>query len=307
LPLIDIAKPMSGVLPGFVGGTLDRADPVRNDPALQAAAFADPRAGLLMLNGLDPVLAGDTLAIEPMPSGADPADFVMLGQDDNGPLFVRLNADVPHGANFSPKVWDAAPHLSANALAIYGTARALVDWHARHGFCSTCGGGTTVNKAGWARKCLNETARDCGAEHFPRVDPVTIMLAEHDGRVLIGRQHRWPQGRYSALAGFVEPGETLEEAVARELWEEAGITVSDVSYVMTQPWPFASSLMVACMAKAVDDRLTLDESEIEDAFWVDPAGVRAAMNGEPGAPFLAPPVMAVAHHLFLHWLEKMGA
>ncbi|HEX7781425.1 MAG TPA: NAD(+) diphosphatase [Sphingobium sp.] len=304
---MDIAKPLPGSKPGFVGGTLDRADPVRNDPALQAAAFADSRAGLLMLDGLDPVLAGDTLAIEPLPPGANPADFVLLGQDDGGPLFVRLNAEAPHGATFSPKVWDAAPYLSANALAIYGTARALVDWHARHSFCSTCGGGTAVHKAGWARKCLNETARDCGAEHFPRVDPVTIMLAEHDGRVLIGRQHRWPQGRYSALAGFVEPGETLEEAVARELWEEAGITVSDVSYVMSQPWPFASSLMVACMAQAVDDRLTLDESEIEDAFWVDPAGVRAAINGEPDAPFLAPPVMAVAHHLFVHWLEKMGA
>jgi NAD+ diphosphatase len=302
---MDIVKP--GPTPGFVGGTLDRADHIRNDPALLAAAFADSRAGLLMLDALDPILAGDTLAIEPMPAGTDAADFIMLGQDDNGPLFVRLNPDVPHGAIPSAKVWDAAPHLSANALAIYGTARALVDWHARHGFCPVCGGETVLYKAGWARKCRNEKARDCGAEHFPRVDPVTIMLAEHDGRVLIGRQHRWPQGRYSALAGFVEPGETLEEAVARELWEEAGIRVSGVNYVMSQPWPFASSLMVACMAQAVDDRLTLDESEIEDAFWVDPAGVRAAMNGDPDAPFHTPPVMAVAHHLFLHWLEKMGA
>ncbi|WP_246525011.1 NAD(+) diphosphatase [Sphingobium phenoxybenzoativorans] len=303
---MDVAKPKPGPRPGFVGGTLDRADQIRSDPALLARAFADPRAGVLALDGLDPVVAGDTLAIEPLPSGSDPADFILLGQDDNGPLFVRMNPAAPHAANFSPKVWEVAPHLSANALAIYGTARSLVDWHARHGFCAVCGGETGMHKAGWARKCLDHKGLDCSAEHFPRVDPVTIMLAEYGDKVLIGRQHRWPPGRYSALAGFVEPGETLEEAVARELWEEAGIRVSDVSYVMSQPWPFASSLMVACMAQAVDDRLTLDETEIEDAFWVDAAGVRASLNGDPDAPFLAPPVMAVAHHLFLHWLEKVG-
>jgi NAD+ diphosphatase len=288
-------------LPGFVGGILDRADPVRNDPALLAGRFADPRSAVLRLDGLDPVLDDDILAADPLPGGAKVQDYVLLGEDKRGPLFARLDPDVPHGGTYAPKVWDVASLLRPEELAIYGTARSLVDWHARHRFCSVCGKGTVPHKAGWARAC-DTAGGGCGAEHFPRVDPVTIMLAEHGGRILVGRQHRWPPGRYSALAGFVEPGETLEEAVARELWEEAGIRVSSVRYIMSQPWPFPSSLMVACIAQAVDDVLTIDASEIEDAKWIDPAGVRASLDGEPGAPFLAPPVMAVAHHLFTHWL-----
>ncbi|CAN5425746.1 NAD(+) diphosphatase [soil metagenome] len=289
--------------PGFVGSTLDRADPVRGNPALLAERFADPRAARLVLDTLDPVVVGDRLAIEPLPAGAELAEHVLLGEDADGPLFAWLNPVVPHGANFAPRVWEVAPLLSPEQLAIYGTARSLIDWHARHGFCASCGSPTIAHKGGWARMCTGDTHRTCGAEHFPRVDPVTIMLAEHDGRVLVGRQPRFPAGRYSALAGFVEPGETIEEAVARELFEEAGIRVSSIRYVMSQPWPFPSSLMIACIAQAVDDVLTIDATEIEHAFWVDAAGVRAAMEGAEGAPFVAPPAMAVAHHLFRHWLD----
>jgi NAD+ diphosphatase len=292
--------------PGFVGGTLDRSDPIRNSETLLAAAFADPRARRLVLNGLDPLAVEDRLVTIPLEAGAAVMDHVLLGQDERGPLFALLERNVPHGATYAPVVWDVAPLLSPAELATYGAARSLIDWHARHSFCSTCGSTTAVHKAGWARRCTGSVHPDCGAEHFPRVDPVTIMLAEHDGKVLVGRQHRWPPGRYSALAGFVEPGETIEEGVARELWEEAGIRVSGVRYVMSQPWPFASSLMIACMASAVDDRLVLDETEIEHAMWVDPAGIRAAMESAPGAPFLAPPQMAVAHHLFTHWLKEVG-
>ena len=156
-------------------------------------------------------------------------------------------------------------------------------------------------KAGWSRHCDG-----CGADHFPRTDPVVIMLAEHRGRVLVGRQHSWAQGRYSALAGFVEPGETIEEAVARELFEEAGVRVRDVRYLMSQPWPFPSSLMIACIAQADDDALTLDETEIEAAFWVDTDGVRAALAEEEDAPFQAPPPMAVAWHLLDQWLAGVA-
>jgi NAD+ diphosphatase len=136
---------------------------------------------------------------------------------------------------------------------------------------------------------------------FPRVDPVVIMLAEHDGRVLLGRQPRFPPRRFSALAGFVEPGESIEEAVARELAEEAGVAATNVRYVASQPWPFPGSLMIACLADAADDALTLDGDELEDAIWVDRAGVRAALAGEPAAPFLAPPPYAIAHSLLAHW------
>ncbi|HEV2865937.1 MAG TPA: NAD(+) diphosphatase, partial [Allosphingosinicella sp.] len=129
------------------------------------------------------------------------------------------------------------------------------------------------------------------------------MLAEHEGRVLLGRQPQYPAGRYSALAGFVEPGESIEEAVARELMEEAGLTVSDIRYVASQPWPFPGSLMIACRARAEDDALVLDRNELEDAMWVDRAGVEAALAGDGEAPFLAPPPFAIAHTLLRRWLE----
>jgi NAD+ diphosphatase len=126
------------------------------------------------------------------------------------------------------------------------------------------------------------------------------MLAEHDGRALLGRQAAWPQGRYSALAGFLEPGESVEEAVAREIWEEAGVRVRGVRYIASQPWPFPSQLMIACVAEAEDDALTLDKTEIEDAIWVPRELVRAVLAGEPG-PFQAPPPYAIAHTLLQRW------
>ena len=132
------------------------------------------------------------------------------------------------------------------------------------------------------------------------------MLAEHDGRVLVGRQHQYPPGRYSALAGFVEPGESVEEAVARELFEEAGVAVDDIRYVASQPWPFPGSLMIGCFAAAASDALLLDPTEIEDAFWVDREGVTAALAGAPDAPFLAPPPFAMAHTLLARWVETRG-
>ncbi|MBB6124207.1 NAD(+) diphosphatase [Sphingobium subterraneum] len=290
-------------LPGFAAPSIDRADHVRTDPAAIARAFAHPEAARLVLRGLDPVLWGDMLEREPLPAGARMDDYVLLGLEGaEAPLFVQLSADIPHGVTQSQGVWDAADVLRAEELALYGGARSLLDWHARHGFCAVCGTPTVPAKAGWSRHC-----GQCGAEHFPRVDPVTIMLAECEGEILLGRQHRWPQGRYSALAGFIEPGETVEGAVARELFEEAGVVATDVRYVMSQPWPFPSSLMIACIAQVPDKRLKLDATEIEDAFWIDAAGVRTAFEGSPDARFLFPREMTVAHHLLLHWLTEQEA
>lgn len=285
---------------GFTGGLLDRADQIRTNPERLAEAFADPRARLLVMEGLDPVVGDDgELAWTVLPFGRDLTGFILLGVDEGGPAFAEIVSDIPDGAAFAPGVWEAASLLKPEALAIYGCARSLIDWHKRHRFCANCGTPTDPSKGGWSRLCIG-----CGAEHFPRVDPVTIMLAEHEGRILVGRQSRFPPGRYSALAGFVEPGETIEEAVARELWEEAGIRVHSVRYVMSQPWPFPSSLMIACIGQTGDPTLTLDTTEIEDALWVDAEGVRAALRGDPEAPFAAPPPMAVAYWLLLHWLEE---
>jgi NAD+ diphosphatase len=227
---------------------------------------------------------------------------VLLGIDPHGrPIFARLVADLGPAMVPTPRSRAIAGLVPTEEVALYGTARSLVHWHARHRFCSVCGGATNPAKAGWARRC-----ELCAAEHFPRTDPVVIMLAEHRGRVLVGRQHSWPQGRYSALAGFVEPGETIEEAVAREIYEEAGVRVRNVRYVTSQPWPFPSSLMIACIAQADDDTLAVDASEIEHAFWCDVEGVRAAMNEDPAAPFIAPSPMAVAWHLLDHWLANVA-
>lgn len=288
---------MSGPL-GFTGAWLDRADQLRADEQALAAAKADPRARCLAMSGVDfiPSDAGGLLweAVDPM----DERELLLLGRDERGiPYFVREAVRGRRVDARSRTVMRFLPMLSQQDLAVYGGARSLVDWHARHGFCAVCGHETAVFRAGWGRKCGK-----CNAEHFPRVDPVVIMLAEHDGKVLVARQPGFPPASYSALAGFVEPGESLEEAVARELFEEAGIRVRDVRYLASQPWPFPSSLMVACTAITDDPTITLDETELEAAMWVDKAEVRAALAGDMEAPFVAPPPLAIARHLLAHWV-----
>jgi NAD+ diphosphatase len=191
--------------------------------------------------------------------------------------------------------------MSAEDAAIWGAARSLIEWHNRHLFCGRCGAPTRLFRAGWGRKCTG-----CGLDHFPRVDPVVIMLAEHEGRVLLGRQPQYPPRRYSALAGFVEPGESVEEAVARELKEEAGLEVSGVRYVASQPWPFPGQLMIACIAAATSPNIVLDDNELEDAIWVDRAGVAAALAADPAAPFLAPPPFAIANTLLRAWADGLA-
>ncbi len=282
---------------GFTGARLDRADRLRTDPEAFAAARADPRATCLLLDGIDPVAGGGGGLVWEALDPADERALLLLGIDDSGaPRFVR---EAHGGARVDARsrtVMRLLPMLSPEEAALYGGARSLVDWHARHRFCAVCGSPTELFRGGWGRRCAS-----CGAEHFPRVDPVVIMLAEYEGRVLLGRQPGFPPGFFSALAGFVEPGESLEEAVARELFEEAGIAVSDVSYVASQPWPFPSSLMIGCRAVARDAALTIDTTELEAAMWVDRAEVRAALAGDMGASFMAPPPLAIARYLLEDW------
>ena len=283
---------------GFTGGTLDRADPLRNDAARLAAAMADPRARLLRLTGLVPELTPEGgLGWGSMAEAHDGGEIVLLGLDAGArPYFACVNpAEKPvTGRAFT--IFQILEQLSPEDAAHYAAARSVVDWHMRHRFCAVCGTGTDPFRAGWGRKCPN-----CTAEHFPRVDPVVIMLAEFGDKVLMGRGRGWPEGRYSALAGFVEPGESLEEAVARETFEEAGVRVRAVRYVASQPWPFPSSLMIAAIGVADDDALTIDTSELEDAIWVSRDEVCAVMAGEPG-PFIAPPPYAIAFNLLTAWV-----
>ncbi len=279
---------------GFTGGRLNRADALRHDGAALEAAMADPAARLLVLDDYAPTMAAGRLGWTALPDR--PSDLVLLGLDEGGvPHFAEVTGKPAKGRSF--ELIAALHALEAGEAATYAAARSVLDWHARHGFCANCGSVTKAFRAGWGRACPA-----CGTEHFPRTDPVVIMIAEHEGRALLGRQPAFPPGRYSALAGFVEPGESIEEAVAREVAEEAGVVVRDVRYVASQPWPFPSSLMIACIGRAESDAITLDTNELEDAIWVTRTEMRAALAGAPGR-FVAPPAYAIAHDLMRVWAE----
>ena len=284
----------------FAGSLIDRADHIRTDPAA-LEGLMNWRARLLRLDGLDPQLDPDNSLMWGTLADADPAsELVFLGLAGDRGCFAEVQPRLLGSvAPANPRLWAAMTSLSAEDLATYGGARSLVDWHARHRYCARCGAGTKLAKGGWQRNC-----EGCKAEHFPRVDPVTIMLVEHGGRLLLGRQPRFPPRRFSALAGFVEPGESIEEAVAREVQEEAGIKVGPVSYVASQPWPFPSSLMIGCYAQALDDALTIDTTELEEADWFSREEVAAAMAGDEDGRFIAPPPHAIAHHLLHWWLTR---
>ncbi|WCT74602.1 NAD(+) diphosphatase [Sphingomonas naphthae] len=284
--------------PGFTGSTLDRADAIRSDPAAIAALAADPGARLLDLAAYEPVATdAGRLGWAAMP-GQD--DTAFLGFVDGAPCFVAIPSPAP-AARRTATLFPILDRLVPEDAATYAAARSLADWHARHHHCANCGQPTAPFRAGWGRRC-----DACRTEHFPRTDPVVIMLAEigegEDARVLVGRQPAFPKGRYSALAGFVEVGESIEEAVRRELHEEAGVPTGAVRYVASQPWPFASSLMIACIAAAENEAITLDTTELEAAMWVTRADVRAALDGAPDAPFIAPPPYAIANTLFRRWV-----
>lgn len=290
---------MVGMDVAFAGSPLDRADHLRGDPAA-IAALMNARARLLRMEGLDPAIGEDgALSWGTLAEAADGAELVFLGLLDSRACF----APTPQQGSVAPpnpRLWQALASLSAPDMAIYGMARSLTGWHARHRFCAQCGAPTVPAKGGWQRNCISDV---CRSEHFPRTDPVTIMLVEHQDSLLLGRQPRFPAKRFSALAGFVEPGETIEEAVAREVLEEAGLRVRDVSYVTSQPWPFPSSLMIACHSHTDDPTITLDANELEDARWFTRAEVAAAMAGED-ALFIAPPPAAVARVLLHWWLTR---
>jgi NAD+ diphosphatase len=278
---------------GFTGGLLDRGDAIRHDPAAFAALRRDPAAWLLVLDGYEPAMAAGELGWTGIDPALADADLVLLGLRDGIGHFAAITEQPARGRSF--ELIAALHALAAGEAATYAAARSVLDWHARHRFCANCGQATAPFRAGWGRRCDG-----CGTEHFPRVDPVVIMIAEHDGRALLGRQPAFPPGRYSALAGFLEPGESIEEAVVREIGEEAGIAVTDVRYVASQPWPFPSSLMIACTAQAADDRITLDRNELENAIWVPRDTVRAVLAGAEG-PFLPPPPYAIAYSLLKAW------
>jgi len=185
-------------------------------------------------------------------------------------------------------------HLSALA-----EAKAVLHWHARHRFCANCGALTGAVQGGWRRDCPA-----CAAEHFPRTDPVVIMLVSSGDKVLLGRQKHFPPGMYSCLAGFVEVAETVEDAVRREIFEESGIRCTDVKYYMTQPWPYPSSLMIGCTARATNEDIVVDRAELEDARWFDRREATLMIKREHPDGLAGPHPFAIAHHLLGRWVHN---
>lgn len=277
--------------PFFAGPGFDRADALRARPDEIAALAGTAEARQLEWDNGAPAL-DETGRLRWRGVEGEPPLFLGLAGD--GPCFSHLppgDAPVDGRAHFG-----LLGMLDESDAPTFAAALSLANWHRRHGYCSVCGQPTVPNRGGWSRACAS-----CAAEHYPRVDPVVIMLAEHDGHLLLGRQPQYPPGRYSALAGFVEPGESLEAAVARELGEEAGIAVRDVRYVASQPWPFPSTLMIGATAIADSDVLTIDYQELEDARWFSRGEVEAALRGAPDAAFIAPPRFAIARSLIDRW------
>lgn len=188
--------------------------------------------------------------------------------------------------------------LPPGEIGMLAQAKSLLHWHLRHRHCANCGAPTSAGQAGQRRDCAA-----CGAQHFPRTDPVTIMLVARGDQCLLGRSPRFVAGSYSCLAGFVSPGETLEEAVRREVKEEAGIRTGHVRYMFSQPWPFPSSLMIGCLAEGLEDRLTIDFEELEDARWFSRAETEAMLERRHEGGLITPPKMAIAHHLIRAWVD----
>ncbi len=275
--------------PFFSGPGIDRADEVRVDQdRLAEIASRDDGLQLLWRDGL-PAVGEDGRLEWKLATSSE----LFLGIMDGRPRFSA--SEQPH-AN-ARAAFDTIGALSFEEAPLFAAALSLAWWHSRHRFCANCGAATQIERGGWSRACP-----ECSAQHFPRVDPVVIMLAEHEGRLLLGRQPQYPPGRYSALAGFLEPGESIEAAVARELHEEAGIKVADVSYTASQPWPFPSSLMIGCHARALGSDLVIDTTELDDARWFTRSEIEAALAGDPQAAFQPPPRFAIARTLLEHWL-----
>jgi NAD+ diphosphatase len=299
----------------FAGNPLNRASEKRTNPDWIEAKLHDPSSLIFPMWRLEPFLLGSQKLASPaklgllLPGIAEPladreAPCILLGLDGDKALFAL---DVSAGENPGEKgplaglgyfcdARTAAQIVSIKDAAIIAQAKAMIDWHQRHGFCPRCGAPTRMMDAGYRRLCGK-----CNAEHFPRVDPVVIMLATHGDACLIGRGKQFPSGMFSALAGFMEPGETIEEAVRRELMEEASVKVSEVKYYATQPWPFPSSLMIGCFAKAESRDAKVDENELAEVRWLERSVARAVIAGERVDGVRLPPSIAIAHHLIKTW------
>jgi NAD+ diphosphatase len=291
----------------FAGPYLDRAAHLRQDPAWFDAALADARSrAILVWNSRNLITEGDSpravyleLAQIP-PERRNSADLILLGRfGDTNYFAYEIESPQPPAPLAGTRFEDlrlVASVLPIDDAGLLGYARALLSWRRRHRFCGTCGSTTEAAKNGHVRVCTNPA---CRHEQFPRIDPAIIVLVSDGERALLGRQASWPIGRYSTIAGFVEPGESLEDAVAREVFEETGIRVDVIEYHSSQPWPFPSSLMLGFTAHALTTEVSLRDQELEDARWFTRAEL--ASDGT-----LLPPRQSISYRLIEHWFDAGG-
>jgi NAD+ diphosphatase len=297
---------------GYCESRIDRAAERRADAAALLAFERDARARAY-------AIGGELVVLRKEPAGLDPLftpeevrrlggahEIAFLGLADGAPRFAAA-LDLP--AVEALKARDDLAVIDLRSIAMRGLVdadhlpplaegKALLHWHVRHRFCSNCGAATQVIEGGWRRDCPT-----CKAQHFPRTDPVSIMLAVANERCLLGRSHRFQPGMWSCLAGFIEPGEAIEDAVRREIREEAGIVCGRVSYFASQPWPFPSSLMIGCHAQALSDTITIDGAELADARWFSRDEVALMLARSHPDGFTAPAPVAIAYHIIRTWVE----
>jgi NAD+ diphosphatase len=310
----------------FGGGGLDRAANIRGKPDAILALTESKGAGTALFWRGKPLIQRGTegASLARLPVGhpliiGRESERLFLGCAERAPVFAvdisdwepedvdystlgafldpteQRHPDLPSSQSFA-ELRAVMTQLTALDAEIAATAKALFGWHESHRFCARCGSKSMMAMAGWQRDC-----NTCGGHHFPRTDPVVIMLITHRNDVLLGRSPGWPEGMYSLLAGFVEPGETIEAAVRREVFEESRIEVGAVSYLASQPWPFPSSLMIGCRGEAVSRDITVDPAELEDAVWVSREQLARAFAGED--PSLLPARKgAIAHFILWNWL-----
>lgn len=294
---------------GYITNPLVRHSSER-DPSLLDRYARDPQTAMVLVAGDLPILKAGEPGTGLLPASILdrlPAhkEQVFLGTLRDRPVVATLTA--PEAAEMfqadpaftvtdlrSIAVRDLVP---AEELGLLAMAKSMLDWHNRHRFCANCGAPTEAAQAGFRRDCAA-----CGAQHFPRTDPVVIMLIARGDKCLLGRQPRFPEKMYSCLAGFLEPGETVEAAVRRETFEEAGIRVGEVRYLASQPWPFPSSIMIGCVGEALTDEIDFDKDELEDARWFSKADIRRMLDGAH-EDFAAPAPIAIANHLIREWAK----
>jgi len=308
----------------FAGNPLDRASERRGDVAWIAEKLEDPQSlAIAVWNGKvliedspppeEPVEGAPAAAVQIAYLRADMAKELAGGQERL--LFLGLWKDIAvfavdleggldpaegplQGLGRFEELRGVAAVMPPPDAGILATAKSMFEWRRKHRWCSACGQASEVADGGWKRICPA-----CKGEHFPRTDPVTIMLAIHDGKCLLGRQAAWPPGMFSALAGFIEPGETIEEGCARELKEEAGLTATRVRYHSSQPWPYPSSLMMGLLADVDSGEARPDQTELEEVRWFTKDEAGALLRGELAGVFIPPP-LAIAHQLIKAWAEE---